>query len=341
MLLDKFGTYLKAWRQQLDKDGSNRCNFSEFQMACERLRFAGDAIGVWRALDTDLSGYITLGEIDEACNECLLGFKLWADQEFGSAKRCFEVFDQDESKLLSMTEFCRSMRIYGYPYRPVKLFRSLDADMEGTLSIHEIGFLDDWEVEDDARQRREMRRSSDRISLHLQQQRPQQQQQQQQQQQPQQQQQQQQQPQLPMLRKRSPRRVSLAETAVSVHDAPGGARTVLRESRVRSIARANMCALPPSLRLLERPRVEPPKPVGTTEMIPRLFAEPFPQLDNTSDLLRPLHKTQAYVTEVPHPTIAREPSTPRLRTTSPYARPLSARRTAPTTLETNGGWVAV
>eukprot|EP00419_Tripos_fusus_P066480 CAMPEP_0172912582 /NCGR_PEP_ID=MMETSP1075-20121228/188705_1 /TAXON_ID=2916 /ORGANISM="Ceratium fusus, Strain PA161109" /LENGTH=49 /DNA_ID= /DNA_START= /DNA_END= /DNA_ORIENTATION= len=33
MLLDKFGTFLKAWRQQLDKDGSNRCNFTEFQMA--------------------------------------------------------------------------------------------------------------------------------------------------------------------------------------------------------------------------------------------------------------------------------------------------------------------
>jgi len=347
LLLNKFGTYLKAWRQQLDKDSSNRCNFTEFQMACERLRFSGDVVGAWRALDTDLSGYITLGEIDEACNECLLGFKLWADLEFGSAKRCFQVFDQDASNSLSMTEFCRSMRIYGYPFRPVRLFRNLDADVEkGTLSMYEIGFLDDWELEDD--HRREARRPStqrpetrpDREFLQIQLKRDQRQFQWQQQQQ-QQQQQTQQQPQFPLLRSRSSRKSARAESVVSVDDETGGARTVMRESRIRSIARANMCSVPPSLDLLERPRAEPPKPGGTMEMIPQLFAKPFPQLDSCSGLFRPLQKNHTCLTEVHHQTIARPPPTPRLRAKSPYARPLSARRTVPATWGYSGGWVDV
>ena len=40
--------------------GSNRVNWSEFQSACQKLRYHGDIAGAWRAFDTDLSGYLTL-----------------------------------------------------------------------------------------------------------------------------------------------------------------------------------------------------------------------------------------------------------------------------------------
>ena len=35
-------------------------NWSEFQSACQKLRYHGDIAGAWRAFDTDLSGYLTL-----------------------------------------------------------------------------------------------------------------------------------------------------------------------------------------------------------------------------------------------------------------------------------------
>lgn len=42
------------------RPGSNRVNWSEFQSACQKLRYHGDIAGAWRAFDTDLSGYLTL-----------------------------------------------------------------------------------------------------------------------------------------------------------------------------------------------------------------------------------------------------------------------------------------
>ena len=72
------GHFLKAWKQLLDKDGSNRCSWSEFQAACHRIRYHGDVAGAWRAFDEDLSGYITLNELDSEASTTLSNFKSWA-----------------------------------------------------------------------------------------------------------------------------------------------------------------------------------------------------------------------------------------------------------------------
>lgn len=60
--------------------GSNRVNWSEFQAACQKLRYHGDIAGAWRAFDTDLSGYLTLklGEMGKcfATSFVQLGYKL-------------------------------------------------------------------------------------------------------------------------------------------------------------------------------------------------------------------------------------------------------------------------
>ena len=46
--------------------------------------------GAWRALDHDLSGYITLAEIEpEACQN-LIAFKGWSDEEFGGVRNAFK-----------------------------------------------------------------------------------------------------------------------------------------------------------------------------------------------------------------------------------------------------------
>jgi hypothetical protein len=60
LLLRHFKRYLRAWRRLIDKDNSNRCNWDEFLAACKKLNYNGDLPGAWRALDSDLSGFITL-----------------------------------------------------------------------------------------------------------------------------------------------------------------------------------------------------------------------------------------------------------------------------------------
>jgi Ca2+-binding EF-hand superfamily protein len=150
-LKNKYGHLLKAWRVTLDKDNSNCCNWHEFQEAAKHARWPpntrniGDIAGAWLALDEDLSGFITLKEIDSDSHEILLEFKRWAEEEFGGVKSAFRVLDADNSGELTFDEFRRACRNYGYHGDVQKLFNSLDQHGEMKLQYKEVCFLDDWE----------------------------------------------------------------------------------------------------------------------------------------------------------------------------------------------------
>jgi len=135
LLLQRYGRPVKAWRHLLDRDGSNRCNWHEFLAACKVIGFKGDLAGAWRALDDDLSGYITLKELDKEGYRSLWDFRTWAVDEFGSARAAFSVFDSDGSNSLSSQEFRAACRIYGYDAEGQikQLFNTLDVSAEGGL----------------------------------------------------------------------------------------------------------------------------------------------------------------------------------------------------------------
>jgi len=91
-LLEEHGNYLKGWRHCLDTDQSNRCAWREYVTACKKLKFNGDYAGAWRVLDQDVSGYITLGELDAEANDTLLEFRRWTYEEFGNVASAFNAF---------------------------------------------------------------------------------------------------------------------------------------------------------------------------------------------------------------------------------------------------------
>jgi len=147
-LLERCGTYLRAWRRMLDKDNTNRCSWPQFQAACVSLQYNGDVAGAWRYLDSDFSGHISYQELDEASARVLLEFKAWATEEFGSLISAFQVFDEDDSREVTKQEFCTSCRTYNYIGKPTHLFHCLDVDGEGTLTLEEVCFLDGWETQE-------------------------------------------------------------------------------------------------------------------------------------------------------------------------------------------------
>mmetsp|Transcript_130469 Transcript_130469/g.230586 ORF Transcript_130469/g.230586 Transcript_130469/m.230586 type:complete len:766 (-) Transcript_130469:9-2306(-) len=158
LLLRHHKNFLKAWRHCLDPDGSNRCNWGEFEASCQKIGFTGDVAGAWRALDDDLSGFITLHEIHPPSSMTLGCFKSWADEEFGGVRSAFGVFDNDGSNEVSFREFKRACRAYGFNYDVKTVFQALDVERNGSLSLDEVTFLDDWdfaeqtEVEEEAHQ---------------------------------------------------------------------------------------------------------------------------------------------------------------------------------------------
>jgi len=146
-LLVTYKTYLKAWRLALDENNSNRCTWPEFQSACRKVNFTGDVAGAWRALDTDLSGSITLQEVDYESSATLATFKKWADENFGGIRSAFMVFDADGSNGVTLREWRHACRIYGFHQGASSLFKQLDAEGVGSLSLDQVAFLDDWDFQ--------------------------------------------------------------------------------------------------------------------------------------------------------------------------------------------------
>eukprot|EP00440_Ansanella_granifera_P009314 gb/GFBE01010094.1/.p1 GENE.gb/GFBE01010094.1/~~gb/GFBE01010094.1/.p1 ORF type:complete len:812 (+),score=190.40 gb/GFBE01010094.1/:1-2436(+) len=147
-LVARHGHILKAWKLAMDKDGSNSCNWHEFQEAAKLVRFYGNLAGAWLALDKDLSGSISLKEIDPEAHEALVEFRQWCDAEFGSIRSAFKILDSDSSGYLSFTEFKSACKSYGFPGDCKQLFKSLDQQGEGSLAMHEVYFLDNWQIDD-------------------------------------------------------------------------------------------------------------------------------------------------------------------------------------------------
>lgn len=149
LLLAKYGHYLKAWRTVLDKDNSNVCNWDEFYQAIRNLKYHGDIAGAWLALDEDLSGSITLSEIDSHSSEMLMKFKKWAVDQYGSVRTAFQVLDRDRSNELSLPEFRHAALVNGLSCcDDVRLFKCLDCGGHGRLLLSDVNFLDDWEAND-------------------------------------------------------------------------------------------------------------------------------------------------------------------------------------------------
>lgn len=150
----KYAHPLSAWRSLFDRDDSNSVSWLEFSEACEKLKFKGNLGGAWRALDTDLSGRISLLEFDEDSALILISFKAWAMKHFGSVQLMFRHLDQDGSGSLSYPELRRACRRLKWKGDVQLLFNCLDTDGlraggRRNISQQELFFLDSWEVKEE------------------------------------------------------------------------------------------------------------------------------------------------------------------------------------------------
>ena len=69
---------------------------TEAEMAC-----------VWRALDEDCSGFITICEFDEHCSRILKDFKHYVDKEYGSCVAAYRSADVNRDDKMSVVELGR------------------------------------------------------------------------------------------------------------------------------------------------------------------------------------------------------------------------------------------
>lgn len=138
---------LRGWRTVLDTDNSNQVSWPEFERGCKSIGYTGDVGGAWRYFDDDMSGFITLKELDEPAHNHLVSFRRWAIAEFGSVKEAFDILDADGSGDLSQREFRRGVRDWNYGGNADGLFDALKNEKKH-LVVKDAFFLDQWGAED-------------------------------------------------------------------------------------------------------------------------------------------------------------------------------------------------
>lgn len=152
MLRNRYANLIVAWRRVFDRSNKNHVTYKDFSHACMSFQVK-NAPGIWRALDTDLLGYISLKDIDNKSAQVLLNFKNWAEETFGTIQFAFRVFDSTHNNSVSLPVFKRVLSDFGYQGDARILFQSLKPDTSGRhanrdarLRLEDMKHLSSWET---------------------------------------------------------------------------------------------------------------------------------------------------------------------------------------------------
>jgi Ca2+-binding EF-hand superfamily protein len=175
------GSLFNAWRTIFDRDGTMRVSWEEFQGACRAVlrgcftkegnktpgmnyhsrphdhglpKTEQEMAAVWRALDSDCSGWISLREFDPPCFQVFAGFKRWADEHHAGVLRAFIAIDRfhNGNGRLTVGEL-RGSPLTWPPANVLSmsdvelLFCNLDVNSTGRLTEEEFRFLEHWDLD--------------------------------------------------------------------------------------------------------------------------------------------------------------------------------------------------
>lgn len=143
----RYGSVLRAMRSVYDiRNG--RLTFRDFCISYERLGYSQQVRSVWFLLDKNLSGDISLEELDPQAFGLLKRFHTVMVQKYGSLASAWRhCLDCEGREVVPFRIFLQTMQNeLGVTYEEAELlFKCLDLDSLGTISYDEIVFLNDWE----------------------------------------------------------------------------------------------------------------------------------------------------------------------------------------------------
>lgn len=145
---------IKAWHGGLDKNMSMRVSYTEFSHVCQQEHVPMQRRpGVWRAMDTDLSGWISLREVDPLAHELLLKFKKYCVDNYGSVYKAFNKIDLNNNGSWSRREFQKIEHDMNLSREDGEmLFQGLAMDGGKQITFSKVKYLDNWSVEDERRE---------------------------------------------------------------------------------------------------------------------------------------------------------------------------------------------
>lgn len=141
----KFGNTVRAWFM-LDPEGKMSIGQKQFARSCDEIGFKGNVVSLWRYLDSDQSGHITILELDSAAAVSLAELKVVIKSRFNNQSRAmFQFMDENSSDRLFKHEFIGSMKELGFDKaKSTRLFGMFDRDRLGSITSKDVEFLDRW-----------------------------------------------------------------------------------------------------------------------------------------------------------------------------------------------------
>lgn len=129
LLVRRFGSITAAWRNHLDADANGKLSFGEFCQAVRMIGYTGNLKNLWKELDDDCSGTITLKELDAEAHQALKGFRAFLWKKYGDFFQAWKKgLDVNKNGTVDEQEFIQALKDMGYPGNAKKLFSYLRAD---------------------------------------------------------------------------------------------------------------------------------------------------------------------------------------------------------------------
>lgn len=149
----RYVNLIVAWRRLFDRNNKNHVTYKEFSQACVHIQIK-NAPGIWRALDVEHSGFISLKHIDNESAQVLVNFKEWAEETFGTMQFAFKVLAAPNSNAVSLPVFKRVLSEFGFQGDARVLFQSLKPDAgnrhnsrDARLRYDDMKHLSSWETD--------------------------------------------------------------------------------------------------------------------------------------------------------------------------------------------------
>lgn len=143
----KYVNLTRAWRLLLDPPGIGRVSFVHFCKAARDMGFANVAV-LWKHLDQNSSGFITLDGWDPVSYRALMEFRQICIGEFGGTVEAFKFgMDKNGSGTVTKDELKQFTASFDFQGDFHVLWDALDGDRGGFITVDELEFLSTWQGE--------------------------------------------------------------------------------------------------------------------------------------------------------------------------------------------------
>lgn len=140
----KFGNAVRLWFA-LDPEENMRIAEKQFARACEDIGFRGNIVALWRHLNRDGSGQVSLIDVDSQAAILLADFKVLLEKQFDNSLEKFMKFvDLKKSNRVAKDEFVQAMQKLPFQGSGKRLFDLICRFNCGAISLKDIQFLHKW-----------------------------------------------------------------------------------------------------------------------------------------------------------------------------------------------------